>query len=86
MVSIDAKDYLPFDPPPVVVPPVNTKALVGKCFDGSAICGLGPGAATADLRKAAGLTSGKVVTENGVKYIFKSVDNPFGSSAWFEKQ
>jgi hypothetical protein len=86
IVSLDAKDYPPFDPPPVVVPVVNTKALVGACFDGSNICGLGPGAATSELRKAAGLTSGKTITENGVKYIFKSVDNPFGSSAWFEKQ
>jgi len=85
LVSVLAKDYPPFDPPVIVVP-VASKALVGNCFDGVVQCQLGPGALSAALREAAGLKAGSVVTQDGVKYVFKQVATPFGNAAWFEKQ
>lgn len=83
LVSLNAADYPPFNPPVVVpvTPPSNN--LVGVCYVGSAICPVGPGAGTPAQRNAAGLRDGVTVSQSGVQYVYHESLTPFGSSVYF---
>ena len=77
VVSMDAKDYPPFNPPQLPAPkPVGTN-LIGQCY--GSVCNPGPGVA------AAHLTDGQGVTDGGQRYIYHLTQTPFGSTSWFEK-
>jgi hypothetical protein len=74
LVSLNAADYPPFNPPLPVPPPATN--VVGVCYPGTGICNVGPGL-------PAGIVDGATVSQNGASYLFHAVATPFGTSKWF---
>lgn len=76
-VSLDPKDYPPFDPPAPIKPPAPDAKAVGVYMGVGNMYFASVGTNYKD---------GDLVTQDGATYKARVVATPFGSQRWFEKQ